>query len=87
MSIPLDITLNVQFLRGIEYEHASYYNIKDIAKRQDVTAIKSLLSGGNGGTSDNLLIYLLKQNGEVDRLVIVLDKFEPWSGPLILDIF
>ena len=87
MSIPLDITLSVQFLRGIEYEQASYYNIKDIAKRQDVTAIKSLPSGGNGGTSDNLLIYLLKQNGEVDRLVIVLDKFEPWSGSLILDIF
>ena len=58
-----------------------------ILKKQDLPAIKSLPSGGNGGTSDNLLIYLLKQNGGTDRLVVVLDKFEPWSNPLVLDIF
>lgn len=87
LKISADVLVNLEFLRWIEYEQASYNNIKVILKKQDLSVIKSLPSGGNGGTSDNLLIYLLKQNGEADRLVVVLDKFEPWSNPSVLDIF
>jgi len=88
MNIQVEIPINLEFLRGIEYEHASYNNdIKAILKKQDVSSINSLPSEGNGGTSDNLLIYLLKQNGRTDRIVAVLDRFELWSNPSVIDIF
>ena len=87
LNIAVDIPITLDFLNGIEYQQANYNNVQAILEKRDVSAIKSLYSGGNGGVSDNLLIFHLKQNGVSDRLVVVLDRFEPWSNPSVLDIF
>ncbi|WP_316793741.1 hypothetical protein [Pedobacter frigoris] len=87
LKIPTDISVTLEFLNSIEYRQANYSDVKSIFEKQDISAIKSLTSEGNGGTSDNLLIYLLKREEESDRLIVVLDKFDLWSDPSILDIF
>lgn len=87
LDIPADTPITLEFLNGIEYKQAKYSNVQAILKKQDVSAIKSLPSGGNGGISDNLLIYYLKQKDVSDRLVVILDKFDPWSNPSVLDVF
>ncbi|TKC09076.1 hypothetical protein [Pedobacter frigoris] len=87
LKIPTDNTITLEFLNSIEYQQTIFSNVKAIFEKQDISAIKSLTSEGNGGTSDNLLIYLLKQKDGPDRLIIVLDKFDLWSNPSILDIF
>jgi hypothetical protein len=87
LKIPAEISVTLEFLNGIEYQQSNYNIIIDILKNKDISTIKSLISEGNGGLSDNLLIYLLKQKEEPDRLIVVLDKFDLWSNPFVLDIF
>lgn len=87
LEIPEEVSVTMEFLNGIEYQQSNYDNIKDILINQDISAIKSLISEGNGGLSDNLLIFLLKQKDEPDRLLVVLDRFDLWVNPSVLDIF
>jgi len=87
LKIPTAIPVTLEFLNAIEYQQANYSSIKATLKKHDISVIKALTSGGNGGTSDNLLIYLLKQEKESDRLIVILDKFDLWSNPMVLDIF
>lgn len=87
LKVPVGVSVALQFLNAIEYQQANYNSIKAILKKRDISAIKALTSGGNGGISDNLLIYLLKRNKESDRLIVILDKCDPWSNPTVLDIF
>jgi hypothetical protein len=86
LEIPVETPIALEFLNSIEYQRDKYDDVKSILKNHDLVAIKSLISEGNGGVSDNLLIYILKQKEESDRLIVVLDKFDVWSNPSILDI-
>lgn len=79
--------LSLEFVNGIEYNEDTYDRLMPLLINKDLHSIKSLSSIGNGGLTDNLLIYILKQQGEPDRLITILDKFDIWSDPFVLDIF
>jgi len=87
LKVPVGVPIALEFLNGIEYQQDNYDSVKAILKKRDISAIKALTSEENGGISDNLLIYLLKRNKESDRLIVILDKFDLWSDPTVLDIF
>ena len=87
LNVPAAVLVTLVFLNAIEYQQANYESVKVVLKKQDISAIKALTSGENGGTSDNLLIYLLKQKEKQDRLIVILDKFDPWSNQMVLDVF